>query len=52
MLADGRDLGEAADALGVAVSTARTQLKAVFAKTGTGRQAQLAVLLAGLGRGP
>lgn len=52
MLGDGRDLGEAADALGVAVSTARTQLKAVFAKTGTRRQAQLAVLLAGLGRGP
>ncbi|AWN36741.1 helix-turn-helix transcriptional regulator [Methylobacterium radiodurans] len=52
MLADGRDLGDAADALGVAVSTARTQLKAVFAKTGTRRQAQLAVLLAGLGRGP
>ncbi|GJD77805.1 transcriptional regulator [Methylobacterium gregans] len=52
MLGDGRDLGEAAVALGVAVSTARTQLKAVFAKTGTRRQAQLAVLLAGLGRGP
>lgn len=52
VLADGRDLGEAADGLGVAVSTARTQLKAVFAKTGTRRQAQLAVLLAGLGRGP
>jgi DNA-binding CsgD family transcriptional regulator len=36
-----------ADQLGVSRETIRTQLKAVLAKTGTGRQVELAALLAG-----
>ncbi len=36
-----------ADLLGVSRETIRTQLKAVLAKTGTGRQVELAALLAG-----
>ena len=39
---------EAADACGVALGTVRTQLKAVFAKTRTRRQAELVRLLIGL----
>jgi DNA-binding CsgD family transcriptional regulator len=51
-LADGDRLEEAAEALGIARNTARTQLKAVFAKTGTGRQSELAALLGRLARRP
>lgn len=46
-LAEGRSLKSAADELGVAYETARTQLKAVFAKCGVNRQAELAVRLRG-----
>lgn len=40
-LARGDRLDEAAEAMGVTLSTARTYLKQVFAKTGTGRQGEL-----------
>jgi DNA-binding CsgD family transcriptional regulator len=43
-------LNAAADALGIAKETARNQLKAVFAKTGTHRQSQLVALLSKLAR--
>jgi DNA-binding CsgD family transcriptional regulator len=46
LIAEGRSPGEAAEKLGVAYSTARNQLKAVFAKTGAHRQSELAALLA------
>jgi len=45
MLAGGAALDEAADRLGIAVETARSHIKAVFAKTGTGRQGALVALL-------
>ncbi len=45
-LAEGIGIGAAARELGVGMETARTQLKSVFAKTGTRRQAELAALLA------
>ena len=41
MLAEGYCLAEAAEKRGVSVNTARTQLKHVFAKTDTNRQAKL-----------
>lgn len=41
-----RTVEEAADDLGVSVSTARTQLKSVFAKTGKRSQSELLMLLA------
>lgn len=44
-LAMGEALADAADALGVARETARNQLKQVFAKTDTHRQAELVALL-------
>lgn len=40
-LAEGLSVTEAADALGIAVNTARSHLRAIFEKTGTQRQAQL-----------
>jgi DNA-binding CsgD family transcriptional regulator len=46
-IADGETLAAIAEARGVSVSTARTQLKSVFAKTGTHRQAELVALLVG-----
>jgi DNA-binding CsgD family transcriptional regulator/PAS domain-containing protein len=51
LLAAGSSLHEAAETLGIQVSTARGVLKAVFAKTGTRRQASLVrVILAALGQ--
>jgi DNA-binding CsgD family transcriptional regulator len=44
-LAAGRDLTEIAHAFGVEVGTARTQLKSIFAKTGSHRQGELVALL-------
>ena len=44
-LAEGRRLNEAADAIGVTVSSARTYLKQVFSKTETSRQAELVQLV-------
>ncbi len=45
-LASGGGLVGAADSLGISPNTARTHLKAIFAKTGTRNQSELAVLLA------
>ena len=45
-LALGSGIENAAASLGVSRETARTQLKAVFAKTNTRRQAELAALVA------
>ncbi|MBV8837183.1 MAG: helix-turn-helix transcriptional regulator [Alphaproteobacteria bacterium] len=49
-IATGRSLPDIARAEGGSHETLRSQLKAVFAKTGTARQAELAVLLAKLAR--
>jgi DNA-binding CsgD family transcriptional regulator len=43
-LVEGRELGEAAEWLGISIHTARSQLKSVFAKTGTHRQTELVAL--------
>lgn len=48
MLAEGHTLVESARRLGIAHNTAKVQLRAVFAKTGVHRQAQLVALLASL----
>ncbi|WP_426437854.1 helix-turn-helix transcriptional regulator [Bradyrhizobium genosp. P] len=45
MLARGDSVEEAARQIGVAVSTARNQLKTIFQRTGTHRQAELVALL-------
>lgn len=45
LLGDGADLEECALQLGVTRNTARTQLRAIFAKTGTNRQGDLVRLL-------
>jgi len=45
LLAQGLDLDEASQALGVAKNTARAQLRAIFAKTGVTRQSALVRLL-------
>jgi DNA-binding CsgD family transcriptional regulator len=45
-IATGRTIGETARSLDMSRETLRTQLKTVFAKTGTRRQATLALLLA------
>ncbi len=47
-LAGGEDLDAAASALGVTRQTARSQLKSIFGKTETHRQAELVALLARL----
>lgn len=47
-MAAGETLEEAADALGTSKETARSQLKAVFVKTNTHRQAELVALLSRL----
>jgi len=44
-IADGHGLQAAADAMGVALTTARTQLQQAFAKTGTRQQAELSALV-------
>lgn len=44
-LANGLSTSEAADAFGISPLTARTQLKSIFAKTGTSRQADLVRLM-------
>jgi len=44
-LLQGRSLEAAAAELGIALQTARTHLKKVFAKTGTRRQSELVLLL-------
>lgn len=44
-VAQGNGLQAAADAMGVALTTARSQLQQVFAKTGTKQQAELAALV-------
>jgi len=46
-IARGDALAAIAKAHGISIATVRTQLKSVFAKTGTHRQAQLVALLAG-----
>ena len=45
VLAQGHSLAEALERLGVGVNTARSQLKTIFGKTGTNRQAELVRLL-------
>jgi DNA-binding CsgD family transcriptional regulator len=45
-LGSGHTLRQSANRLGIAYETARSQLKAVFDKTGTSRQAELVALLA------
>jgi DNA-binding CsgD family transcriptional regulator len=47
-LATGASAEAAAEALGLSIQTVRTYLKRIMAKTGTRRQAELAVLLSGL----
>jgi DNA-binding CsgD family transcriptional regulator len=44
-IAHGQGLQAAADTMGVALTTARSQLQQVFAKTGTSHQAELAALV-------
>ena len=44
-LGQGEALADAAQALGIAYNTARSHLRAIFAKTGTHRQAELVTLL-------
>jgi DNA-binding CsgD family transcriptional regulator len=51
-VAEGLTLDEIAERHGVAVGTVRTQVKSVFAKTGSNRQSQLAALLAAQPRIP
>jgi DNA-binding CsgD family transcriptional regulator len=47
-VAEGQTVEVIATSLGLSRETVRTQLKAVLAKTGSGRQAELAAMLAGL----
>lgn len=47
-LLEGRSPGEAAEALGVSITTVRTHIQRLLAKTGTSRQVDLVRLLAGL----
>ena len=48
LLVQGRTLAAIAAARGVALGTVRSQLKAIFGKTGTHRQAELVQLVAGI----
>ena len=45
LLAEGATIQQCAEAMGIKVSTARTHLKSVFAKTAVKRQAELAILI-------
>lgn len=47
-VAQGKSIEKIAQDYGVLQSTIRSQLKSIFAKTGTGRQSEIASLLAGL----
>jgi len=47
-LSDGKGLEAAASALGISPATARSQLKAVFAKSGANRQAELVGMISNL----
>ncbi len=49
-LSGGEALAEAASRFAITAATARSQLKAIFAKTGATRQADLVRLVAGLAR--
>jgi DNA-binding CsgD family transcriptional regulator len=49
-IARGERLATIAETSGIALTTAKTQLRAVFIKTGTHRQAELAILLARMGK--
>jgi DNA-binding CsgD family transcriptional regulator len=51
-VAEGLAIEQIAARHGVAVATIRTQVKAIFAKTGSNRQSQLAALLASQPRIP
>ena len=44
-LAEGGTVNEYAEAMGVSTGTVRTHLKAIFAKTGVRRQAELAIII-------
>ena len=48
VLCQGQAPAQAAERLGISIGTVRSQLKAIFAKTGTGRQADLVRLLSAL----
>jgi DNA-binding CsgD family transcriptional regulator len=48
LIGAGESVERAAERLGISVNTARGQLKAVFAKTDTHRQAELVALMAKL----
>ena len=50
-LTEGRELADAAERLGISVHTARSQLKSVFAKTDTHRQAELVALTGKIAKG-
>jgi DNA-binding CsgD family transcriptional regulator len=49
LIAEGQAVDAIADSLAVTPNTVRTQLKAIFTKTGVGRQAELASLLSASG---
>ena len=51
-LAQGATLADAADALGITYNTARSHLRAIFAKTNTHRQVELITLLRTIGSEP
>lgn len=51
-VAEGLALDQIPERRGVALATMRSQVKSIFAKTGVGRQSQLAALLAAQTRMP